>query len=158
MGSDYFGLFQTNIAPSPIPLAPQHPVEEDEDSTNDVVVEAEDGEETESDVVLPRPASEQRSKGSQDRDAAREGAARGSKCPLSPSQGEGSSKTAALTPGSGKTAPVKQRKMLSTLGGRKVGTSADACKGDKGPSDSGSVRASPPAVAPPRKALKTARK
>ena len=147
-----------NIAPSPIPLAPQHPVEEDEDSNNDAVVEIEDGEETESDVAPPRPASEQRSKSSQDRDAAREGAVRGSKRPLSPSQGEGSSKVAALTPGSGKTAPARQRKMLSTLGGRKVGASTDASKGEKGASDSGSARASPPAIAPPRKALKTARK
>src|SRR4051812_2102484 len=72
-------FYQTNIAPSPIPLAPQHPVEEDEDSNNDVVLEVEDGEETESDVVLPRSTAEQRSKGNQDRDTAREGATRGSK-------------------------------------------------------------------------------
>jgi len=139
-----------NIAPSPIPLAPEHPVEEDEDSNNDAVLEVEDGEETESDIILPRPTAEQRSKGNQDRDATREGAARGSKRPLSPSQGEGSSKAAALTPSSGKTAPMKQRKTLSTLGGRKVSASTDVSKGP--------AQASPAVVAPPRKALKIARK
>ena len=127
-------LFQTNIAPSPIPLAPQHPVEEDEDSNNDAGLGVEDEEETESDIVLPRPTGEQRSKGNQDRDAAWEGAARGTKRPISPSRG----------------APMKQRKTLSTLGGRKVSASTDVSKG--------SAQASPVAVAPPRKALKTARK
>ena len=150
MGLDCSGLlFQTNIAPSPIPLAPQHPVEEDEDSNNDAILDVEDGEETESDVILPRPTAEQRSKGHQDRDATREGAARGSKRPLSPSQGEGSSKDAALTPSSGKTAPMKQRKTLSTLGGRKVSTSADASKGAKNSSESGPAQVSPASVAPP---------
>jgi hypothetical protein len=151
-------LLQTNIAPSPIPLAPQHPVEEDEDSNNDAALGAEDEEETESDIVMPRSTAEQRSKGNQDRDAAREGATRGSKRPLSPSRGESSSKAAALSPSSGRTAPMKQRKTLSTLGGRKVSTSADASKGAKKSSESGPAQASPAAVAPPRRTLKTARK
>ena len=149
-------IFQTNIAPSPIPLAPQHPDEEDEDSNNDAGLGAEDEEETESDIVLPRPTAEQRSKGNQDRDTAREGATRGTKCPISPSQGESSSKAAALSPSHGKIAPMKQRKTLSTLGGRKVSTSADASKGSKKSSESGSAQASPAAVAPPKRALKTA--
>jgi hypothetical protein len=150
-------LLQTNIAPSPIPLAPQHPVEEDEDSNNDAALGTEDEEETESDLAPPRPTAEQRSKGNQDRDAAREGAARGSKRPLSPSGGEGSSKTAALSPSSGRSAPMKQRK-LSTLGGRRVSISADASKGAKKSSESGPAQASPAVVAPPRRTLKTARK
>src|SRR3954464_5682064 len=112
--------FQTNIAPSPIPLAPQHPVEEDEDSNNDAGLGVEDDEETESDVVPPRPTAEQRSKGNHDREAAREGSTRGTKRPISPSKGEGSGKATALSPSHGKVAPMKQRKTLSTLGGRKV--------------------------------------
>src|SRR3954469_8176391 len=87
-------VFHTNVAPSPIPLDPQHPGEEDEDSNNDAGLGIEDDEETESDVVMPRPTTEQRSKSNSDRDAAREGATRGTKRPLSPSQGEGSSKAA----------------------------------------------------------------
>jgi len=151
-------IFQTNIAPSTIPLAPQQPAEEDEDSNNDAGLGVEDEEETESDIVLPRPTAEQRSKSNQDRDTAREGATRGTKRPISPSQGESSSKAAALSPSHGKIAPMKQRKSLSTLGGRKVGTSADAGQGSKKSSESGSAQASPAAVAPPRRTLKPARK
>src|SRR3954466_12169827 len=116
-------FFQTNIAPSSIPLAPQHPGEEDEDSNNDPGLGIKDDEESLSDVVLPRPAAEQRSKNNNDRDAAREGETRGTKRPLSPNQGEGSSKAAALSSSHGKIAPMKQRKTLSTLGGRKVSVS-----------------------------------
>jgi hypothetical protein len=65
-----------NVAPSSIPLAPQHPGEEDEDSNNDPGLGIEDDEETESDVVLPRPAAKQRSKNNNDRDAARDGTTR----------------------------------------------------------------------------------
>ena len=151
-------IFQTNIAPSPIPLAPQHPDEEDEDSNNDAGLGAEDEEETESDIVLPRPTAEQRSKSNQDRDAAREGATRGTKRPVSPSRVESSSKAAALSPSHGKVAPMKQRKSLSTLGVRKVGTSADAGQGSKKSFESGSAQASPAAVAPPRRTPRTARK
>src|SRR3954464_13737782 len=150
--------FQTNIAPSPIPLAPQHPGEEDEDSNNDPGLGNDDDEETESDVVLPRPAAEQRSKNNNDRDASRDGATRGTKRPLSPNPGESSSKAAALSPSHGKIAPMKQRKTLSTLGGRKVSASAEAGKGSKKSSESGSSQAAPAAVAPPRQALKAARK
>jgi hypothetical protein len=82
-------------------------------------------------VVLPRPAAEQRSKNNNDRDAAREGTTRGTKRPLSPNPGESSSKAAALSPNQGKVAPMKQRKSLSTLGGRKVSTSVEADKGSK---------------------------
>ena len=63
-------FLQTNIAPSPVPLPPQHPVEEDEDSDNDAALGTEDEEETESDLAPPRLTAEQRSKSSQDRDAA----------------------------------------------------------------------------------------
>src|SRR3954464_10224420 len=150
--------FQTNIAPSPIPLAPQHPGEEDEDSNNDPGLGNDDDEETESYVVLPRPATEQRSKNNNDRDAAREGATRGTKCPLSPNPGESSSKAAALSLSQGKVAPMKQRKSLSTIGGRKVSTSVEADKSSKKPPESGSSRVTPAAVAPPKRALKTARK
>jgi len=151
-------IFQTNVAPSPIPLAPQHPDEQDEDSNNDAGLGIEDDEETESDIVLPRSAAEQRSKNNHDRDAAREGDIWGTKCPISLNKGESSSKASALSPSHGKIAPMKQRKTLSTLGGRKVSTSADAIKGSKKSSESGSAQASPVAVAPPRRALKTARK
>ena len=139
-------------------FAPQHPDEEDEDNNNDAGLGVEDEEETESDIVLPHPTAEQRSKNNQDRDAAREGATRGTKRPMSPNQGESSSKAAALSPSHGNIAPMKQRKTLSTLGERKVSTSADASKGSKKSSESGSAQASPAAVAPPRRALKTARK
>ena len=108
--------------------------------------------------MLPRPTTEQRSKSNQDRDAAREGANWGTKRPISPSQVESSNKAAALSPSHGKIAPMKQRKSLSTLGGRKVGTSADAGQGSKKSSESGSAQASPAAVAPPRRTLKPARK
>ena len=63
--------------------------------------------------------------------------------------GESSSKAAALSPSSGRTAPMKQRKTLSTLGGRKVSTSADASKGAKNSSESGPAQVSPASVAPP---------
>src|SRR4051812_40142458 len=147
-----------NVAPSSIPLAPQHPGEEDEDSNNDPGLGIEDDEETESDVVLPRPAAEQRSKNNNDRDTTHDGATRGTKRPLSPNSGESSSKAAALSPSHGKIAPMKQRKTLSTLGGRKVSASVEASKGSKKSPESGSSQAAPAAVAPPRCALKTAQK
>ena len=100
-------IFQTNIAPSPIPQAPQHPDEEDEDSNNDVGLGIEDDDETESEVVLPRTTAEQRSKNNHDREAAREGSVRGTKRPISPSKGESSSKAAALSLSHGKVAPMK---------------------------------------------------
>ena len=108
--------------------------------------------------MLPRPAAEQRSKNNHDPDAAREGASRGTKRPLSPNKGESSSKAAALSPSHGKVAPMKQRKSLSTLGGRKVNTSTNAAMGSKKSSESGSAQADPAAIAPPRRALKTVRK
>src|SRR3954469_18151019 len=98
-------IFQMNVAPSPIPLAPQHPDEEDEDNNNDAGLGIEDDEETESDIVLPPPAAEQRSKNNHDRDAAREGASRGTKHPISPNKGESSSKAATLSLSHGKVAP-----------------------------------------------------
>ena len=132
-------LLQMNIAPSPIPLAPQHPDEEDEDSNNDAGLGIEDDDETESDIVLPCTTVEQRSKNNHDREAAREGSVRGTKRPVSPSKGETSSKAVALSPSHGKVAPMKQRKTLSTLGGRKVSTSIDAAKFSKKSSESGSA-------------------
>ena len=145
-------IFQTNVAPSPIPD------EEDKDSNNDAGLGIEDDEETESDIVLPRPAAEQRSKNNHDHDEAQEGAIRGTKRPIPLNKGESSSKAAALSPSHGKVAPMKQRKTLSTLGGRKVSTSTDVAKGSKKSSESGSAQAALVAVAPPRRALKTARK
>ena len=107
--------------------------------------------------MLPRTTAEQRSKNNHDREAAREGSVRGTKRPISPSKGESSSKAAALSPSHGKVAPMKQRKTLSTLGGRKVSASTDATKVPKKSSESGSAQAAPVAVAPPRRALKTSR-
>ena len=77
---------------------------------------------------------------------------------MSPSKGEGSGKAVAPSPSHGRVAPMKQRKVLSTLGGRKVNASTDANKDPKKTSESGSSHAAPVAVAPPRRALKTARK
>src|ERR1041385_1911540 len=147
-----------NVAPSPIPLAPQHPDEEDEDGNNDAGLGIEDDEETESDAVPPRTTAEKRSKNNHDRQAAREGSVRGMKRPMSPSKGENSNKAAALSPSHGKVAPMKQRKTLSTLGGRKVSASKDAAKIPKKVSESGSAQAAPVVVAPSRRALTTARK
>ena len=59
-------LLQTNIAPSPIPLAPQHPAEEEENSNKDAGLGIDDDDETKSDIVLPRTNSEQRSKNNHD--------------------------------------------------------------------------------------------
>ena len=139
-------------------MAPQHPVEEDEDSNTGAGFGVEDGDETESQVAPPRATSEQRSKNNQDRDAAREGATQGTKRAISLSKGESSSKAAALTPSHGKVAPMKQKKTLSTLGGRKVSASTDIPKASKKTSESGSSKAAPSTVATPRRALRTARK
>ena len=151
-------LLQTNIAPSPIPLAPQHPVEEDEDSNTGAGLGVEDGDETKSQVAPPRATSEQHSKNNHDREAAREGSIRGTKRAISPSKEESSSKAAALSPSHGKVAPMKHKKTLSTLGGRKVSASTNLPKATKKSYESGSAQAAPAAVAPPRRALKTARK
>ena len=62
---------------SPIPLAPQHPAHEDEDSSTGMGAGVEVGEEMESEVAPPQVSSEVRSKSNQDRDSAREGATRG---------------------------------------------------------------------------------
>ena len=139
-------------------MAPRNPEDEDEDSNNDAGLGIEDDEETESDAVPPHTTAEQRSKNNHDREAAREGSVRGMKRPMSPSKGENSNKAAALSPSHGKVAPMKQRKTLSTLGGRKVSASTDAAKIPKKVSESGSAQAAPVVVAPPRRARKTARK
>ena len=118
----------------------------------------EDEDETESEVAPPRGTSEQRSKSNHDHETAREGSVRGTKRAISPSRGESSGKATTLSPSHGKVAPMKQRKMLSTLGGRKVSASTDVAKAHKKSSESGSAQAAPTAVAPPRRALRTARK
>src|SRR4051812_25013548 len=112
-------------------------------------VEVEVGEEMESEVAPPRAISELRSKNDQYRDAAREGSVRGTKRAISPSKGESSIIVAALSPSHGKVAPMKQNKVLSTLGGRKVSASADPPKASKKTSESGPAKAAPSAVAPP---------
>ena len=124
-------IFQKNIAPSLIPLAPQHPVEEDEDRNTGARLGVEDEDETESEMAPPRANSEQRSKSNHYREAAREGSIRGTKGAISPSRGESSGKAAALSPSHGKVAPMKQRKTLSTLGGRKVSASTVIPKASK---------------------------
>src|SRR3954471_20048744 len=53
---------------------------------------------------------------------------------------------------------MKQRKSLSTLAGRKVSASTDDTKAHKKTSEPGSAQATPVTVAPPRRALRTARK
>ena len=58
---------------SPIPLAPNHPVDEDEESNTVAGAGAEGEDEVESDAALPQASSELRSKNNQDRDSAREG-------------------------------------------------------------------------------------
>ena len=150
--TSWYYSFQTNIAPSPVPLAPQHPVDEDEDSNTSVVIGFETGEEMESEVAPPPVTSESRSKSNQDRDAAREGATRGTKRAISPSRVESRSKLPALSLSHGKVARMKPKKVLSTLGGRKVSASTDVPKAHKKYSESGSAQAAPSAVAPPRRA------
>ena len=158
MNLDALPIFQTNIAPSPIPLALQHPVEEDEDSNTGAGLGVEDEDEIESEVAPPRATSEKRSKSNHDREAAREGSVRGTKRAISPSRGESSGKAAALSPSHGKVAPMKQRKTLSTLGRRKVSASTDAPKAHKKSFESWPAQAAPAAVAPPKWALRTTRK
>ena len=140
-------------------MAPQHPVDEDEDSNTGVAIGVETGEEMESEVAPPPITSESRSKSNQDRVAAREGATRGTKRAMSPSRVESSSKLLiASSLSHGKVAPMKQRKVLSTLGGRKVGASGDAAKVSKPKiSESGPAKAAT-VVAPPRRTMRTARK
>ena len=77
---------------------------------------------------------------------------------ISPSRGESSSKLPALSPSHGKVDPMNPKKTLSTLGGRKVSASTDATKVQKKTSEPGSAQAAPVAIAPPRRALRTARK
>ena len=116
---------------SPIPLAPQHPTEEDEDSNTGVGAGVKAGEEMESDVVPPQVVSKLRSKSNQDSDLAREGLTRSRKRYLPLSSGESSGKLPALSPIYGKVAPLKPKKTLTTLGGRRdnpSGGSADASK------------------------------
>ena len=140
-------------------MAPQHPIDEDEDSNTGVAIRVEIGEEMESEVAPPPITFESRLKSNQDRDAAREGATRGTKHAMSPSRGESSSKLpVSSSPSHGKVAPMKQRKVLSTLGGRKVGASGDAAKVSKPKtSESGPAKAAA-IVAPPRRTMRTARK
>ena len=141
-------------------MAPQHPVDEDEDSNTGVAIGVDTGEEMESEVAPPQVTSESRSKSNQDRVAAREGATRGTKRAMSPSRGEGSSKLpVASSLSHGKVAPMKQRKVLSTLGGRKVRASGEAAKVSKPKtSESGPAKATAAVVAPPRRTMRTAHK
>ena len=78
---------------------------------------------------------------------------------MPPSSGESSSKLPALSPSHGKVAPLKPKKTLSTLGGRKVSPSGDIAKASKQKNaESGSAKVVAAAVAPPRRTLWTARK
>src|SRR4051812_42468107 len=89
------------------------------------------GEEMESEVAPSQVTFEICSKSNQDRDLAREGAARGMKRVISPSRGESSSKLPTLSPSHVKVAPMKPKKMLSRLRGRKVSASGDVPKASK---------------------------
>ena len=117
-------------------------------------VEADD--KVESDAALPQPSSELRSKHNQDRDSAREGLVRSRKRPLPPSGGESSSKLAALSPSHGKVAPLRPKKVLTTLGGRRVNPSEGDASATK-PRTPVPARAKA-SVAPPRRTLKTTQK
>ena len=139
---------------SPIPLAPRQLADEDEEMNTALGTSAEGGEEVESDVAPP--SSELRSKRNQDRDSIREEPARSRKHPPTPSDGEGSSKLPALSTGHGKVAPIRSKKVLTTLAGRKVTPSEGGANAPK-PHTSSSTRAKP-SVAPPRRTLKTAHK
>ena len=122
-------------------------------------VGVEAGEEMESEVAPPPVNSEIRSKNKQDRSSAREGAARETKRAISPSRGESSSKLPALSSSHGKVAPMKPKKTLSTLGGRKVSASGDVPNASKKKTaESRSAKATAAAVSPPRRTLRTARK
>src|SRR4051812_4753827 len=86
--------------------------------------------EVESDVSPLQASSEWRSMNNQDRDSTREGLTRSHKRSLPPS-GESSSKLRALSPIHGKVAPLRPKKILTTLGVRTdnpSGGDADAAK------------------------------
>lgn len=137
-------------------MAPQHPAEEDEDGNTGTGVGVEIGEEMESEVAHPPVSSELRLKSNQDRDSAREGLTRSRKRSHPMSGEEGSSKLPALGSSHGRVAPLKPKKTLVTLGGRKINPSGDAADAGKAKGDGSS-----PAkgfVAPPRRSLKTAHK
>ena len=122
-------------------------------------VGVEAGEEMESKVAPPQVTSEIRSKSNQDHDSAHEGDARGMKCAISPSRGENSSKLPALSLSHGKVAPMKPKKTLSTLRGRKLSASGDVPKASKQKTvETGSAKATVVVVAPPRRTLRTPRK
>ena len=76
-----------------------------------------------SEVVPPQTTSNWRSKNNQDRDSARDGMTRSQKRPLPPSGGERSSNLPATSPSHGKVAPLRPKKVLTTLGGRRVNPS-----------------------------------
>ena len=133
-------------------MAPRHPAEEDEDSNTGARIEVEAGDEMESNVNSPPVTSEIRSKNNQDRDSAREGLVRSRKRSLPPSSGESSSKLPALSPSHGKVAPMKTKKILTTLGGRKVNPAGGAAEAVKPKTAAANV------VAPPRRTLKIVRK
>ena len=132
---------------SSIPLAPRHSANEDEESNTTLGTGAEGEEEVESDTALPPPSSEVRSKRNQDRDSAREEPTRSQKRPLTLSGGEGSSKLPALSMGHGKVAPIRSKKVLTTLAGRRVNPSEGDVSASK-PRTSAPTRAKP-SVAPP---------
>ena len=112
--------------------------------------------EVESDAAPLQASSEWRSKKKQDRDSAREGITRSRKRPLPPSSGESSSKLPAMSPSHGKVAPLRPKKFLTTLGGRRANPS-EGDANDAKPRTSVRTRAKA-SVAPPRRTLKTTHK
>ena len=110
--------------------------------------------------AVPSPiTSELRSKSNKDRDSAREGLTLSRKRPLPPSSGENNSKLPALSPSHGKVAPLKPKKTLITLGGRRANPLGDVADASKPKSvETGSAKAAFITVAPRKSALKTAHK
>ena len=115
--------------------------------------------EVDSEMPPPQATSEWCSNNNQDRDSAKEGLTRSRKRSLPLSGEEGSGKLPAISPSSGKVAPLRPKKVLSTLGGRRVNPSGGDTNVPKPRMfEPGQAKVPASTVAPPRRALKTAQK
>lgn len=148
---------------SSIPLLPPNARDEDEES-NTIAGGPAGLEEDEVDSEVPPSPTVQEwcSKSNQDRDSAKEGVTWSRKRSLPPSNEEaGSSKIPAVSPspgGSGKVAPLRPKKTLTTLGGRKAGTSvSDTSPPRSRVASSGQQKTGVVVVAPLRRKLKIAK-
>ena len=118
-------MHNASLYRSSIPLLPPNARDEDEESNTVAGGPAglEDEDEVDSEVPPSPIVQEWHSKNNQDRDSAKEGVTRSRKRSLPPSNEENSSKIPAMSPSSGKVAPWRPKKTLTTLGGRKAGVS-----------------------------------